>query len=224
MQKSLIIFGAGSIAKLAAWYFSRNPDYDLKGFCVDDAYFISQGTHSLPLIPFSSLVDLYPPHVCQIFVGLGYQKLNSIRAATCRRFLDLGYTLVSCISNTAVIMSDCMPGYNSFIMAGTIIEPYTRIGSNCICWSGSVIAHESIIEDNCFLAAGAVVGGMARMGRNSFLGINAIIQNRVAIGENCLVGAGCVVRENLPAETALSAPAATKSRFKASETMRFLDL
>lgn len=224
MKKPLVIYGAGTVAKLAAWYFQQNNDYDLKAFSVDDAYFQAGALHNLPVIPFSRLPGLYPPHSCHIFIGLGYQKLNTVRAAACKRFIDLGYELASCVSDRALIMTDIKPGPNCFIMPGVIIEPFARIGSNCICWSGSHIAHDSNVDDNCFMAAGCVVGGKSSIGRNSFLGINSTVQNDVSIGQSCLIGAGCVVREDLPEDSMLSAQISIKSKIRASQAARFIDL
>lgn len=224
MRERLVIFGAGTIARLAAWHFRQDDKYDLRGFCVDDASYQKQTAHNLPVIRFSQLTRLYPPESCQIFIGLGYQKLNSIRAAACKRFTELGYQLASCISHRAVLLTDSAPGPNSFIMAGAIIEPFTEIGSNCICWAGSIVAHESRIGDNCFLSAGSVVGGMTHIGRNTFLGLNSTVQNGLRIGESCLVGAGCVVREDLSPDSMLSAPVPLKSGVRASQAARFIDL
>lgn len=224
MKKPLIIYGAGTVAKLAAWYFCKEKEYDLKGFCIDDSYYQPGAISDLPVITFSQLSDLYPPRKCQIFIGLGYQKLNSVRSAACQRFAGLGYELASCISSKAIIMTDNGPGPNSFIMPGVIIEPFVHIGSNCICWSGSLIAHESHVEDNCFFAAGSKVGGMANIGKNSFLGLNSVVQNNVSLGDDCLIGAGCVVRHNLPEGTLLSAPLSIKSKLKATQAVRFIDL
>lgn len=224
MKKPLIIYGAGTVAKLAAWYYREESDYDLKGFCIDDAYIQTGAIYNLPVIPFSQLHSLYPPLSCQIFIGLGYQKLNTVRAAACQRFIDLGYELASYVSDKALIMTDIPPGPNSFIMPGVIIEPFARIGAHCICWSRSLIAHESIVEDNCFLAAGCVVGGKSRIGKYSFLGINSTIQNDVIIGQSCLIGAGCVVREDLPEDAMLSAQMPVKAKIRASQAVRFIDL
>lgn len=226
-MKKLVIFGTGSIARLAACYFNARSAYSLCAFCVDDSYYDNgdrRGTlMGRPIIPASALVDSCPPDTHEAFVGIGYQDLNSARQRICQRLIGLGYSLASCVSPDARIFDKEAHGWNCFIMEGAVLQPFSRLGNNCICWSNSVVAHESIVEDNCFLSAGCVVGGMAHIGHNTFLGINSSIRNNITIGKDCVIGAGCVILNDLKDGSLTSLRSATIARVGAREALRFID-
>ena len=38
MSNKLIIFGAGDIAELAMYYFTKDSNYEVVAFCVDEEY------------------------------------------------------------------------------------------------------------------------------------------------------------------------------------------
>ena len=60
-MRDLVIFGAGDIARLAHFYFSRDAAFRVAGFTVDAAYRKADAFCGLPLIDFESVEAAFPP-------------------------------------------------------------------------------------------------------------------------------------------------------------------
>ena len=223
-MKPIIIFGTGTMAKLALHCFRQSEAHRVSAFCVDDAFLSCTEFEGLPVVRFSQLERDFPQDSYRIFVGLGYQKLNAVRRDFFQKFESMGYEFASCISPRAIIMNDHAIGRNCFIMEGVTVQAFSCIGDNCIFWSGSVVSHDSVIGNNCFLAANCVVGGMAKIGDNCFLGINSTVRDRIHIGEKCLVGAGGLVLQNLAAGSLVVENATPVASVSAEQALRFIDI
>lgn len=223
-MKPVIIFGTGTVAKLAWNIFTRESLARIAAFCVDDAYYAQTQFCGLPIVPVSSLASQWPPQSYRIFVALGYQKLNALRREAIERFAGEGYELASCISSHALVLNDGAIGRNAFIMEGSILQPYSELGDGCICWSGSVVAHESRIGNYCFLAAHSVVGGKTEIGDGTFVGLNATIRDEVHIGRNCLIGAGSLVLSNLADNSFVAEMATPIAPYSAQKALSFISI
>lgn len=221
-MKPVIIFGAGSIGRLAWWYFTQDMGWDVAAFCVDDSCYGEASVCGVPVLRASVLETLWPPDSCGLFVALGYQKLNQLRKQVFEAYLSRGYELVSCVSTRALVADAQALGRNCFLMEGTVVQPFAHVGDNCICWSGCIVAHESRVGDNCFLAAHSIVGGMATIGDATFLGMNSTVRDAVHVGKSCLVGAGSLVLQDLADDSLVAASATPVSRARASAALRFI--
>ena len=60
-MKKLIIFGLGDAGKIAHFYFSRDSDYHVEAFVVDDELFGESEFVGLPVVKSSSLLDVFSP-------------------------------------------------------------------------------------------------------------------------------------------------------------------
>lgn len=223
-MKPVIIFGAGTIGRLAWWYFTKEMGCNVAAFCVDDSWFGEAGVHGVPVIRASALEALWPPGSCRLFVALGYQKLNLLRKQIFEAYLARGYETVSCVSTRALVADAQAIGRNCFLMEGAVVQPFARVGDNCICWSGCIVAHESRIGNHCFLAAHCIVGGMASIGDATFLGMNSTVRDAVHVGKGSLVGAGSLILQDLPDDSLVAASATPVSRTPASAALRFIDI
>lgn len=223
-MKDLIIFGAGTIGKLAAWYFEHSSEYRFVSFCVDDAYLATDAIRSKRIISMSDLEKEWPPGSSDIFVAIGYQKLNRRREELVSLFVDKGYNLASCIAKGSVIHNDHQYGYNCFIMENAVLQPFSRVGNNCIVWSGAVVSHEARIGNNCFLAANCTVGGRSEIGDNCFLGIGACVRDSIKMGAFSIAGAGSVILSSVPQDSFIPAKPTKAAPFSAHKAMKFIDI
>ena len=189
----LIIFGAGDIARLAHFYFTRDSEHDIVAFTVDSQYCKGETFLDLPLVPFEKVAMLYPVSEYKMFVALSYARMNKLRAAKYHQGKEKGYELVSYISSRCSFLTDYPVGDNCFILEDTIVQPFARIGNNVTLWSGSHVGHDTVIEDHCFLAPHSVVSGWVRIRNNCFIGVNATLRNSITIAPETLVGAGAVI-------------------------------
>lgn len=199
--KPLVIFGAGTLARLASAYFARDSEHELCACTVDREHLGGAELDGLPSIPFEELERHYPPAECSLFVAVGYTQVNRRRAELFERCLELGYQLPTLVSSRASCWDDLRLGRNCLVFDGVVIEPNVEIGDGLIAWSGSQISHDASIGDHCFLGPHAVVLGNVTVGDRSFVGGNATIRDGVRVAEDCVVGAGAVIkRDTAPGE------------------------
>jgi sugar O-acyltransferase (sialic acid O-acetyltransferase NeuD family) len=192
----LVIFGAGDIARLAHYYFSRDSEHEVVAFTVDKQYRDGDFFLDLPSVDFDEVRDRYPPDAHKMFIALSYAKMNRIRATKYYAAKELGYQMVSYVSSRCSFLTDSPVGENCFILEDNTVQPFVRIGNNVTLWSGNHIGHDSVIEDHCFLASHIVVSGNVHIHEYCFIGVNATLRNSITIAPETLIGAGAIVMQD----------------------------
>ncbi|MGE7990002.1 acetyltransferase [Pseudomonas sp. NPDC089554] len=216
MNKKLIIFGTGDIAQLAHFYFSTDSQHEVAAFTVDTQYIKASTFCDLPVVPFETLSDLYPPSEYQLFIALSYSKLNSLRK---QKFLDakaLGYELVSYVSSRATLLNQGEIGENCFILEDNTVQPFVKIGNNVTLWSGNHVGHHSTLHDHCFIASHIVISGGVTVGEQCFIGVNATLRDHITIGERCVIGAGALLLADAEPDGVYIGMATERSRVPSS--------
>ena len=210
-DKPLVIFGVGELAQLACYYFNHDSSRRVAAFTVDGTHLREDQLMGRPVLPFDEVNAHYAPEEYDMFVAIGYARLNQARAEKCREAKSRGYRLATYVSSRSVTWPDLTIGENCLIMEGNIIQPFVHIGNNVIIWCGSLISHHVEIDDNCFIAAHAVVSGHVKIGAYSFIGVNATLRDKITLAERTLVGAGALVIASTGENTAHLATASTKA-------------
>jgi sugar O-acyltransferase (sialic acid O-acetyltransferase NeuD family) len=196
----LVIFGAGDIARLAHYYFTRDSEHQVLAFTVDQRYVKGKSFLELPMVAFEDIGKIYPPRDYKMFVALSYAKMNKLRAEKYNQAKDCGYKLVSYVSSRCSFLTDYPVGDNCFILEDNTIQPFVRIGNNVTLWSGNHIGHDSMIDDHCFLASHIVVSGHVHIHPYCFIGVNATLRNSIEIAPETLIGAGAVIMKDTEAK------------------------
>ncbi len=192
-MKPIVLFGSGKIAEVLLYFFTHHSDRQVVACSVDRDYLPGSEWQGLPVIPFDKITRSHPPETHDMFVALGYQDMNVLRAEKCATVRQLGYTLASYIHPDSGLPGDCVHGDNCFIMNQTHIHPRVKLGNNVFVWSGAMIGHHSSIGDNCWLTSCANISGGVEVGNNCFFAVNSTIGNSVRIGANCFIGANALV-------------------------------
>jgi len=193
MKKPLIVFGSGENAQLAHFYFSTESEYEVVAFTVDSTHLTNTNFCSLPVFAFEEIFKQYGPDQYELFIAVGYSRLNSIRKEKYLAAKAMGYRLASFVSSHATVLNDGRIGENCFILEDNTIQPFVTIGNNVTLWSGNHIGHHSIIKDHCFITSHVVVSGGVEVGEQCFIGVNATIRDHIKIGEKCVIGAGALL-------------------------------
>jgi len=214
--KPLVIFGGGDIAALAQFYFTHDSDYRVIAFTVDAEYIKQTEFCGLPVVPFDEVSRAFPPGEHELFVALGYSKLNEIRKKKYFAAKAMGYRMASYLSSKATVWPGFILGENSFIFEDNTIQPFASIGNNVILWSGNHIGHHSRIKDHCFLASHVVVSGGVVIGEQCFIGVNATLRDHVTIGARCVIGAGALILADTEPEGVYIGAATERSRVPSS--------
>jgi sugar O-acyltransferase (sialic acid O-acetyltransferase NeuD family) len=219
-MKPLVIFGAGELAEVAWFYFTRDAGADIEAFTVDGSHMRADRLHGLPIVPFEGVEAAFSPATHDLFVAMSYAGLNAIRAERCRQAKEKGYALRTYVSSKATTWPDLTVGENCLILENNTIQPFVRIGNNATLWSGNHVGHHVRIEDNCFITSHVVISGGVVIRENSFVGVNATIRDHVCIGRRAVIGAGALVTKDVPDEGVMTQQAAELSRVPSSRLRR----
>ena len=192
-NRPLIIFGTGDIAELAHYYFTNDSNYKVVAFTVDRDYVSGSRFCNLPVIPFETLEESYPPKDHRFFVSIVYTELNRLRTRLYGQAKEKGFSAASYISPRAFVWRNCRIEEHCFIFENNVIQPFVHVGKNVILWSGNHIGHHSTIGDHCFISSHVVISGHVKVGESCFMGVNSTVSDRITIGNNCLIGAGALI-------------------------------
>jgi len=212
MKRPLVIFGAGDIAQLAHYYFTKDSDYQVACFTVDGSYITNDTFCGLPVIPFEDIAACHPPGQYEMFIALSYSKINAVRKEKYQTAKAKGYQLARYVSSHATVLNDGAIGDNCFILEDNTIQPFVSIGNNVTLWSGNHIGHHSTIKDHCFVASHAVISGGVEIGEQCFIGVNATLRDHLKIGERCVIGAGALMLADADAEGVYMGSATERSK------------
>lgn len=216
----VVIVGAGKIADEAYYYLTNDSEHEVVAFAVDREFVGAGDKLGLPVVAFEDVEQPYPPAEFSMFVAIGYQDLNRLRAGKYEAAKAKGYTLVSYVSSKAANVGDVEIGDNCLILEFVSVQPMTRIGNNVFLWPGVTVGHHSSIDDHCYLTAGAIVAGNSRIEKRCFLGVHASIGHEIVVGEGSFLGAGVVVTKNVEPGSVYIGPDTPKFRLDAEMFLR----
>ena len=101
MAKKLVIVGYKLLAEVAHSYFEEFSDYQVVAFACHQEFKKEDEIYGLPLSSIESLPKLYPPEEVEVFVAIGYTKMNKIR----------GYKPVKLLRPFMTFHITILPGY-----------------------------------------------------------------------------------------------------------------
>ncbi len=220
MAKPLVIIGTGLFAEVATAYFEAFTDYRVAAFSCHDRFRQAETVYGRPLLALETLGDSYAASDVDVFVAIGYGKMNRMRQAVYEEMRERGYHCTSFVHPNVRIWESTKLGDNVFIFEDNTIQPFTHIGNNTILWSGNHIGHHSTVGDHCFISSHVVISGSCTLGNNLFIGVNATFHDGLTIADDCLIGAGAIISKSTkPKEVFV--PASTKPFPKNSDEIGF---
>src|SRR5436190_619325 len=178
----VVIFGAGQGADTAYRYLSRDTTHEICAFTVDAAFMTEKTFRGLPVVDYESVTARFPPDRFAMFVALGFQQMNGLRAA---KYLDAkrkGYRFISYVEPLRSWPEPAAIGENCFILDGQTFNLDVSIGNNVTIWSGNHFGDRSAIGDHVWISSHVTLSGDVKIGDYCFLGINSCISNNVTLG------------------------------------------
>lgn len=194
----IIIFGIGRGADVATRYFRSDSPNEIVAYTVDDAYAARNEFMGRPVIPFSRIAQEIPPAECSMFVPLGFQAMNALRAEKYEAAKAKGYRLESYVSSRIMAWERPTFGENCFILDGNVFDFDVTVGNDVVLWSANHIGDLCIIEDHAWISSHAVLAGEVTVGSYSFLGVNATVSNHIRIGARSYIGANALIAKDTP--------------------------
>jgi sugar O-acyltransferase (sialic acid O-acetyltransferase NeuD family) len=203
-----VLIGAGEFAQIACEYFEHDSDYHVVAFSVEREYLTQSTLAGRPVVAYEDLETLYSPADYEAFVAIPASQLNRLRARFYLGAKYKGYRIATYVSSRAFVWRNAEIGENSFIFENNVIQPFVRIGNNCVLWSGNHVGHRAVVQDNVFVASHAVISGYCEIGDSSFIGVNSTFNDHVKIANDNVIGAGSLVtRDTEPGRVYVGSPA-----------------
>lgn len=187
----VIIFGAGTLAKLAFYYLTQEMNLKVYGFVIDKRSSIEKTPSSLferPVHIWEDFIDLYSQDDVKIFLAIAYKSMRN-RSSTFEKLKKHKFEFINIISKSASVSDNSLLGTNNFIMPGVVLEPGTAIGSNNILWSNTTICHDSKIGNHNFFGANFTMGGFSKIGNLCFFGFSSTITDQITVSDEVLLAA-----------------------------------
>lgn len=219
-SKKAIIFGTGSFAEIVEFYLTNDSPYEVVGFTVTGDHKKEDRMMGRPIVPFEVIEKTFSPEEHELFIAIGYRKLNRIRRTFYEQAKQKNYHMLSYISSKATIWTKKI-GEHCFIFEDNTIQPYVEIGNNVILWSGNHIGHHSVIEDHCFISSHVVISGHSRIKEGTFIGVNATLRDAVTVGKENIIGAGAIIMKNTQDEELYVGSKTAASSQKSTELKSF---
>lgn len=209
MSQPLIIFGTGTLARLAQYYAVREMGLEVKSFAIDAARKNIDTFCDSMVVSWEDCLDQYPPGTVSMYVAVGYREMRQ-REAVFDRVQSAGYFLQNIISKSAFVAETVRMGHNNFIMPGVVIEPEVSMGANNVIWSNATICHDNIIGDHNFVASNVTIGGEVTIGDRCFLGFGSTVVHQCRLGDDVLLAAQSLLLEDADSLNRYQGTPATK--------------
>ncbi len=197
MQNPVLIFGAGTLGKIALDIFNRN-NVLVYGFLDDDKKLHNTEIGEIVVLGetdddgFLKIVG----QKTESFVAISNIKVKKkiVEILNERRHV----MPVNAIHDRSVVSENAVIGHGNLVMANATVNPFAKIGNHCIIQSGVVIDTDANVADYVTIASGAMINAGAELAEGAFIGSNAVIVTGIKVGKNARVGAGSVVIEDVP--------------------------
>ena len=216
-----MIFGTGRGADTAFRYLSRDSPHEICAFTVDRQFLLQPTFHGRPVIEYESVSARYPPGEYEMFVPLGFQGMNSVRAD---RYLDAkrkGYRFISYVNSRQYSVEALNIGENCFILDGQSVNLDVTIGDNVTMWSTNHIGDRTVVGSHVWISSHVTLSGDVVVGDYCFLGVNACVSNNVTLAPRTFVGANVLISQDTAEREVYVAPA---PRRVAMTSDRFLSM
>ena len=195
-MKKIVIYGCGVGAQTAARYIASDTKDQICAYTADAAHIKTKKFLGRPVVPFEEIQKKFSPKQYQLFIPLGFQDMNHLRAQKYREAKAKGYRLYSYISSKSFYHRKIECGENCFILEGQAINFDVKIGNDVVMWSANHVGDRTVIGDHVWLSSHVTIAGDAKIKDHCFLGINATISNHVTLAEETFVGAACFITKN----------------------------
>ena len=220
-MSKIVIFGTGKTADQVYFYLTNDSPHEVVAFAVDREYFHEPEKLGLPVVPFEEVQNVYLPDDFEMFVALGYQDLNGLRAKKYEEAKAKGFRLISYVSTRAANFGRVEIGDNCLVLEFATIQPCSKIGNNVFIWSGNHVGHHASVADHCYVAGNAVISGNTKVEAYCFIGVSATLGHEITVGAKSFIGAGTLITKNVEPGSVFIAPDTPKYRL---DSERFLQI
>ena len=189
---AIVVFGTRAFAELAHYYFTTDSPHKVVAFTVDAEYLAEPSFKGLPVVAWDEVEREFPPAEHEMFVAVGFHRLNTTRAAKVAAAEAKGYRVASFLSSRADVDPGLVLRPNTMVMERAGIQPFVEIGRNTIVWPTTRIGFRTRIGDHCWIVS-SIFGESVTVGESTFVGLNATVAPGISLGRGNVIGAGALI-------------------------------
>jgi UDP-perosamine 4-acetyltransferase len=197
ISNPIIIIGAGGHAKVLIDALQRQSA-NIIGVTDSNPEKKGENILGVPVIGNDEIIMTYENDFVKLVNAIGRVSRENKREQIFKSFKCKRYKFAHVIHNTAVLSSDVKYSEGVQIMAGSVIQPGCKIGTNSIINTGAIIDHDTFVGAHVHIAPGVTISGGVQISDGSLVGVGATIIQGIKIGANCIVAAGSVVIRDVP--------------------------
>src|SRR5690554_1013270 len=211
----VVIFGAGRHAELVGYEMDFYNLHEVVAYTVQSVFLDKEKLNGLPVVPYETLTETYPPETYKMFVAVGPQAVNGVRENLYKDSKEKGYSFVNCICPSPTISENIKIGENVYIDVVSMFSRFVEIGNNVVVIS-SQVGHYCKIGDNCFIS-GSILAGNITIENNVFIGLGSAVGPNITLGEKTVVGMGCSISKNTDPASVYINQSTLKQKFDSSK-------
>jgi UDP-3-O-[3-hydroxymyristoyl] glucosamine N-acyltransferase len=147
-------------------------------------------------VPYEEVAQRFPPADYQMFVPLGFQRMNAVRAEKFQDARSKGYRLISYVNTRHYSLDPVRVGDNCFILDGQSFNLDVSIGDNVTIWSSNHLGDRTTVGNHVWISSHVTVSGDVTIGDYCFLGVNSCVSNNVRLAPRTFVGANVLISKD----------------------------
>jgi len=151
--------------------------------------------HGVPIYKTSEALSSISTENSKWIIAIGN---NRIRQKLALKLENQGYSFATAIHPSAKIGLGVEISPGTVVMANTVINTDTKIGSHIILNTGSLIDHDCYIGDYTHISPGCTLCGHVKVGKSVLLGANTTVSPCIEIGNEINFTPSSTILESLP--------------------------
>lgn len=200
MKEKILLIGGGGHAKVVIDAIKCSGKYEICGIA-DAKLKAGNSVLGVKVIGGDDMLDrIFKDGVRNAFVAIGSigdERSVGVRISIAANLKKIGFNLPAIVHPRAIVAEDVSLGEGTFVAAGAVINPGTKIGRNAIINTNSSVDHDCIIGNFVHIAPGATLSGGVKVGDEAHVGTGANITQGVSIEQETLVRAGTLVSRDI---------------------------
>ena len=194
MKKNLLIFGAGSHARVISKLFEDK--FNIIGYMITGKIYKNNKLNKkIFLLNKRNFDKLKKNRKLFSIIAVGDNQIRKKFFLKLRN-LKIKNKWISIISKNAILAKDVKIGEGTLVMPGCIINNGTKIKNHCIINTGSIIEHDNYFENFSSCGPRVVTGGNVKLGEASYIGIGSVVKEEIKIDNNVKIGGNSFVNKN----------------------------
>jgi sugar O-acyltransferase (sialic acid O-acetyltransferase NeuD family) len=196
MENPVIIFGAGTLGKIAVDIFNNN-DILVYGLLDDKVELHNTEIGSVMIMGSTDDGGILK------IIGDKTEAFVAVKNKTDRQRIgdmlkERRKTIpINAIHKSAIVSEEATLGHGNLLGSQSSIGPFASIGNLNIIGSSVVIDAEVSVGDYVEIGSGSIINCKAKIGEGVFVGSGVIVISGITIGKNARIGAGSVVLEDV---------------------------